>query len=133
MGLRPTKKDEGARDWCRGINNLDRAFNGAGTPPRARSWESPIVGNPEMFFDNRISIRCPATARLPKLYSISGRRGLAGLSQNRACFLRSAALSALIGVHQRPVLYLRGGTGLLRKPLFDIRLFIEHDPLTRWP
>ena len=27
MGLRPTKKDEGARDWCRGINNLDRAFN----------------------------------------------------------------------------------------------------------
>ena len=29
MGLRPTKKDEGARDWCRGINNLDRAFNRA--------------------------------------------------------------------------------------------------------
>ena len=27
MGLRPTKKNEGAYDWCRGINNLDRAFN----------------------------------------------------------------------------------------------------------
>ena len=27
MGRRPTKKNEGAYDWCRGINNLDRAFN----------------------------------------------------------------------------------------------------------
>ena len=30
MGLRPTKKDEGARDWCRGIISLDCAFNRAG-------------------------------------------------------------------------------------------------------
>ena len=27
MGLRPTKTNEGASDRCRGINNLDRAFN----------------------------------------------------------------------------------------------------------
>ena len=29
MGLRPTKTNEGASDRCRGINNLDRAFNRA--------------------------------------------------------------------------------------------------------
>ena len=51
MGLRPTKKDEGARDWCRGINNLDRAFNRADFPPQTRSWET-IVGNPESICDN---------------------------------------------------------------------------------
>ena len=33
MGLRPTKNDEGARDRCRGINNLDRAFNRAVASP----------------------------------------------------------------------------------------------------
>ena len=27
MGLRPTKKNEGAYDWCRGIDKLDCAFN----------------------------------------------------------------------------------------------------------
>ena len=27
MDLRPTKMNEGAMDWCRGVNNLDRAFN----------------------------------------------------------------------------------------------------------
>ena len=32
MGLRPTKKDEGARDWCRGIISLDCAFNRAVSP-----------------------------------------------------------------------------------------------------
>ena len=30
MGMRPTKTNEGASDRCRGINNLDRAFNRAG-------------------------------------------------------------------------------------------------------
>ena len=30
MGLRPTKTNEGASDRCRGINNLNRAFNRAG-------------------------------------------------------------------------------------------------------
>ena len=29
MDLRPTKTNEGASDRCRGINNLDRAFNRA--------------------------------------------------------------------------------------------------------
>ena len=29
MGLRPTKTNEGASDRCRGINNLDPAFNKA--------------------------------------------------------------------------------------------------------
>ena len=26
MGLRPTKKNEGAMDWCREVNDLDHAF-----------------------------------------------------------------------------------------------------------
>ena len=36
MGLRPTKTNEGANDRCRGINNLDRAFNRA--VGEARRW-----------------------------------------------------------------------------------------------
>ncbi len=32
MGLRPTKTNEGASDRCRGINNLDHAFNRAVSP-----------------------------------------------------------------------------------------------------
>ncbi len=40
MGLRPTKKDEGVRDWCRGISNLDRAFNRAVLAVRVLGHES---------------------------------------------------------------------------------------------
>ena len=55
MDLRPTKMNEGAMDWCRGVNNLDRAFN------------------------RLVSARIPKTNKMP---AVSSWRGSA---RNRPC------------------------------------------------
>ena len=48
MGLRPTNTNEGASDRCRGIDNLDRAFNKAfsAQPGRDRQGAFSAVNAP---------------------------------------------------------------------------------------